>query len=220
MSGWLLFLRLNGSVERTLEAILDFFLVCCLHRGGGGHKHSRVQNVLRKRYTICVRFLQYHTLCQLLGSETLLQPWGQTLELPSWLAQARLIKEDMLGWWRWAPNPIHSSSHLLGAVILSLEVPLWDSCSLPPPNVLCQSQGFHWFVTPFHSPEPETFCAYWKSRRVWTDSRGRYEVQTDVLQAFIMHRTVKLVWRNSSFWAQLTSICTLYPRKHLPYTVV
>lgn len=90
ISGWLLFLRLKGSVERTVEATLDFFFFgslppSCGERGE--HEHNGVQNFVRKQYIICVRFLQDYTLCHPQARQSpryhLLLPWWQTLELPS-----------------------------------------------------------------------------------------------------------------------------------------
>lgn len=57
----------------------------------------------------------------------------------------------------------HNSSHPLGVLILSLEssvVPLWDSCSWSPPSCVTLKDFTDLFVTPFHDPEAETFCAY------------------------------------------------------------
>lgn len=94
--------------------------------------------------------------------------------------------------------------------------PTLGFCSLPPALSCVSLKDFSdLFVTPFHtlSPRHSVLSAN-------PDSVGIVIGITDmdVLQAFIVHVTGKLLWCKSSFWAQLTSICTLHPHKHLPYT--
>lgn len=132
---------------------IRFIFVCCLHRRGDEHKHSRVQNLLRKQYIICVRFLHYHTLCHSRARQRLSSCPGGKQGAAQQIDSGQFNQgghSGLIKWWKmgtWS-HP-RNSSHLLRVVILSLDscvVPLWDSCSLPPPSALCQSQGFHWFV--------------------------------------------------------------------------